>query len=72
MSHGLTAASAKIPVIPVLSNAPRRFGQTRQYQKASTGDAAALIDPDGYKKTVASGEKDFLTEFARQRALQAR
>lgn len=43
-----------------------------KYQKASTGDATAFIDPDGYKKTVASAEKDFLTELARQRALQAR
>jgi metallo-beta-lactamase class B len=43
-----------------------------KYQKAGTGDATAFIDPDGYTKTVASAEKDFLTELARQRALQAR
>jgi len=43
-----------------------------KYQKASTGDATAFIDPDGYKKNVASAEKDFLTELARQRALQVR
>jgi multidrug resistance efflux pump len=43
-----------------------------KYQKASKGDATAFIDPDGYKKNVASAEKDFLTELAKQKALQAR
>jgi metallo-beta-lactamase class B len=48
------------------------FGLDAKYQKASKGDATAFIDPDGYKKNVASAEKDFLTELARQKAVQAR
>ena len=43
-----------------------------KYLKHRQGDAAAFIDPDGYKKAVASAEKDFLTELAKQKALQAR
>jgi metallo-beta-lactamase class B len=48
------------------------FDLDAKYQKASTGDATAFIDPDGYQKNVASAEKDFLTELAKQKALQAR
>jgi hypothetical protein len=48
------------------------FDLDAKYQNASKGDATAFIDPDGYKKNVASAEKDFLTELAKQKALQAR
>jgi metallo-beta-lactamase class B len=48
------------------------FDLDAKYQKASKGNATAFVDPDGYKKSVASAEKDFLTELAKQKALQAR
>jgi metallo-beta-lactamase class B len=43
------------------------FDMEAKYQRLMKGDPAAFIDAAGYKEYVASAEKDFLGQLARQR-----
>ncbi|MES1258150.1 MAG: subclass B3 metallo-beta-lactamase [Acidobacteriota bacterium] len=44
------------------------FGLKAKFEKYKTGDKNAFIDPAGYKTWVDEKEKEFLAEWARQRA----
>jgi metallo-beta-lactamase class B len=44
------------------------FEMEEKYQRMTKGDGTAFIDPEGYKQYVASAEKAFLDELAKQRA----
>ena len=44
------------------------FGLESKYSKLQSGDTAALVDPEGYKKYVTEKQQAFRTELAKQRA----
>jgi metallo-beta-lactamase class B len=44
------------------------FDMEAKYQRSQQGDKTAFIDPAGYKKFVASAEKNYLGELAKQKA----
>ena len=44
------------------------FGLESKYSKLQSGDTAAPVDPEGYKKYVTEKQQAFRTELAKQRA----
>ncbi|MBO0798041.1 MAG: hypothetical protein J2P31_04390 [Blastocatellia bacterium] len=46
------------------------FDLKAKYARLKEGNLSAFVDPEGYKKYVASKKQEFETELAKQRAAQ--
>jgi metallo-beta-lactamase class B len=49
----------------------KHFGLDEKYPRLKAGSANPFIDPEGYKKYIASKEQAFRTELAKQKAASA-